>query len=382
METPESHGVVNAPSGVAAFVDTFSCGPVLEPVSVGSVEEFAETFGRAERFVPGALAVRHFFDNGGKQAWVCGTGHEPGLTTLEALVYAVDSLRDTAFDLLCVPAAATLDEPGDLETPQLASFTRHAVRFVEDRQAMFLLDPPHWIEDSATMTAWARACGLDSQDAAVWFPPLKVETDSGIRQLGASGAMAGVIARVDREFGIWKAPTGTRGQLHGVSGIERLSDAEMGELNQAGVNSIRTEPGGAILAWGARTIAGATGYTGEWRYLNVRRTAQYVTRSITGSGLWPEGMPNDAALCGRIRQDVDAFCLRLFLGGALQGATPGEAWFVRCDTSTITQGDVDDGVVNLLVGLALSRPGEFANLRIQLPEPTRDPASGRPASTF
>jgi hypothetical protein len=120
---------------------------------------------------------------------------------------------------------------------------------------------------------------------------------------------------------------------------------------------------GPVL-WGARTMADAS--HGEWRYVPVRRTALFIERSVDTGLQWVVFEPNGEPLWAQIRSSVGAFMRGLFLQGAFQGAKPEHAYVVRCDRSTMTQADLDAGVVHLLIGFAPQTPAEFVLLHVRL----------------
>ena len=113
--------------------------------------------------------------------------------------------------------------------------------------------------------------------------------------------------------------------------------------------------------WGARTLS----TDGEWRYLNVRRLFNMLEESIANSTRWIVFEPNDEPLWAAIRRDVTAFLLRIWRSGALQGATPAEAFFVKCDAETNPQENIDAGVVTTVIGLAPVKPAEFVVFQIK-----------------
>ena len=175
-----------------------------------------------------------------------------------------------------------------------------------------------------------------------------------------SGHVAGMFALSDMRRGVFKAPANmvVRGAL-GLS--QRLTDAEQGVLNPAGVNAFRMFTGRGIVLWGARTLAPAAS---EWRYVPVRRLFIMVEESIRRGTQWVVFEPNDERLWKSIRRDVGAFLMLLWRDGALQGATPEQAFFVKCDAETNTPDEIAAGRVVIEVGLAPVRPAEFVIFRI------------------
>jgi phage tail sheath protein FI len=141
----------------------------------------------------------------------------------------------------------------------------------------------------------------------------------------------------------------------------RVTSQEQGVLNPSGVNCIRWFPREGVLVWGARTVAEGSS---EWRYLNVRRLFNMIEESIVSSTRWVVFEPNDVSLWKSIRRDVSAFLTLVWRDGALVGATPEEAFFVKCDAETNPPEVVDAGQVVIVIGIAPVKPAEFIVFRI------------------
>ncbi|HEX3151330.1 MAG TPA: phage tail sheath C-terminal domain-containing protein [Gemmataceae bacterium] len=203
---------------------------------------------------------------------------------------------------------------------------------------------------------------------AVYFPwvlaadPIGVPPNPRIL-LPPSGFLAGIYARVDNSRGVFKAPAGTldSGVAGALAVATSVSDIEQDQLNPKGMNVVRLAPaGGGIVVWGTRTI----GNDPEWRYIPVRRMAIFLRVSIYYGIQWAVFEPNDEPLWSALRLNIRAFMLTQFRAGAFQGSKPDDAFFVRCDATTTTQQDIDNGVVNILVGFAPLKPAEFVVLKL------------------
>jgi hypothetical protein len=187
--------------------------------------------------------------------------------------------------------------------------------------------------------------------------------------------VAGIMARTDTTRGVWKAPAGLEATIRGVhSLIVPLTDAENGELNPLGVNCLRTMPAVGHIVWGARTRKGDDRLADQWKYLPVRRTALYIEESLYRGTQWAVFEPNDEPLWSQLRLNIGVFMHGLFRQGAFQGQSPKEAYFVKCDSTTTTQADIDRGIVNIVVGFAPLKPAEFVVIYIQ--QITGDLATG------
>jgi uncharacterized protein len=146
---------------------------------------------------------------------------------------------------------------------------------------------------------------------------------------------------------------------------DALTDAENGALNPLGINCLRSFPIFGNIVWGARTLEGADQQASEWKYVPVRRTALFIEESLYRGLKWVVFEPNDEPLWSQIRLNVGAFMQNLFRQGAFQGRTPREAYFVKCDSETTTQNDINLGIVNIVVGFAPLKPAEFVILKLQ-----------------
>jgi hypothetical protein len=128
------------------------------------------------------------------------------------------------------------------------------------------------------------------------------------------------------------------------------------------------------IVWGARTRKGDDRLADQWKYLPVRRTALYIEESLYRGTQWAVFEPNDEPLWSQLRLNIGVFMHGLFRQGAFQGQSPKEAYFVKCDSTTTTQADIDRGIVNIVVGFAPLKPAEFVVIYIQ--QITGDLATG------
>ena len=140
-----------------------------------------------------------------------------------------------------------------------------------------------------------------------------------------------------------------------------VTRAEQEELNPIGVNCIRVFGREGVRIWGARTLAAEAS---AWRYLNVRRLFNMVEESIARSTRWVIFEPNDESLWKSIRRDISAFLLMVWRDGALMGATPEQAFFVKCDADTNPPESIDQGRVVIVIGIAPVKPAEFVIFKI------------------
>jgi len=197
--------------------------------------------------------------------------------------------------------------------------------------------------------------------AAFYYPWIKIlDPLTGMPMLVPPGGhVAGVYARVDQDKGVHKAPANE--VVNGALGLEfNITKGEQDVLNPRGVNCIRAFPGRGILIWGARTASSDP----AWKYVNVRRLFIFVEKSIELGTQWVVFEPNDEKLWARVKQTINQFLSDVWRSGALMGTTEEEAFFVKCDRTTMTQSDIDNGRLVVLVGIAPVKPAEFVIFRI------------------
>jgi len=275
-------------------------------------------------------------------------------TTFSGAFGRLDTITD--FSLLAVPGEGT--------TAMMdAGMAYCANRPLQD--AFYLGETASHDDTADEAAAFRNALTTANSYGALYFPWVKAEDPTGRSRgpilLPPSGHVAGLYARIDASRGVWKAPAGTEASLNGVLGLAgELSDVQHGRLNPLGVNVIRRFPGAGVVAFGARTVTADP----EWRYVPVRRTAIMLRVSIYRGIQWAVFEPNDEPLWAQLRLNIGSFMMGLFRQGAFQGATPVQAFFVKCDAETTTQADIDAGVVNVVVGFAPLKPAEFVVVRI------------------
>ena len=265
--------------------------------------------------------------------------------------------------------------PGDREVSDttLATVWGPASVYCKKRRAFLLVDPPlGWtntngrpaVVQDTSMVNTLRAT-MEKDYSAVFYPRVRYSDKGLVKLIGAAGAIAGLMARIDSNRGVWKAPAGIEAGLRGIVGVNvELTDAENGVLNKKAVNCIRVLPNG-IVNWGSRTLDGDDDFGSEWKYIPIRRLALMIEESLYRGTRWAVFEPNDEPLWANIRLNVGAFMNSLFRQGAFQGSSPQQAYYVKCDADTTTQNDRNLGIVNIEVGFAPLKPAEFVVIKIQ-----------------
>jgi phage tail sheath protein FI len=201
----------------------------------------------------------------------------------------------------------------------------------------------------------------ETKYAAFYCPWIKVEdSETGSLQLVPPGGhVAGIYARSDTQRGVHKAPANE--VVIGAESLEStIGASEQDILNIQGINCIRVFAGRGIRVWGARTLSSDT----LWKYVNVRRLFIFLEKSIEQGTQWVVFEPNDEKLRAKVEQSVTTFLTSVWNIGALMGATPAEAFFVKCDRTTMTQNDIDNGRLIMFIGVAPLKPAEFVIFRI------------------
>jgi uncharacterized protein len=239
--------------------------------------------------------------------------------------------------------------------------------FCQQRRAFLIMDPPPVWNSATTASTGVNGIriGLVKDYSAVFFPEITVDSNGLSRNIGPAGAMAGLFARTDATRGVWKAPAGIDADLRGIRGLrQNFSDSENGILNPRAINTVRVFPSG-IVSWGSRTNFGDDDTPHDYKYIPVRRTALYIEESLYRGLKWVVFEPNDERLWAQIRLSAGGFMNNLFRQGAFQGEKKTEAYFVKCDSETTTQNDINLGIVNVWVGFAPLKPAEFVILYLQ-----------------
>ena len=222
-----------------------------------------------------------------------------------------------------------------------------------------LVDADSGTDDPAKLDP--RSLYTDTEYAAFYFPWVTVaDPQNGTDVLVPPGGYAaGVMARVDADRGVYKAPANEIAM--GVVDLEyNVNDDVQAILNPQGCNAIRDFGSRGIRVWGARTMSTNT----LWKYISVRRLFIFLERSIYEGTQWVVFEPNDQRLWARVKDSVRLFLRTQWREGALFGATEDQAFFITCDSTTMTLDDILNGRLICEIGIAPVRPAEFVIFRI------------------
>jgi uncharacterized protein len=311
-------------------------------------------------------SVNGFYDNGGGKSYVYLMGVQNLLLSIRENqadklgLYAFDDVDDMA--LMCAPGLADAQQKEMLEHcetrkdrfavldgPLVSDGAMEIPASEKGFGAMYVpwlkITKPSWFvgdQDHIKVTGPNRRKLHKTSKNEVFVPP--------------SGHVAGIMARIDTERGVHKAPANEL--VMGITGLsQNINRIEQGQYNDRGINVIRSFKDRGIRVWGARTLA--TKSDPSWKYINVRRLFIMIEQSIMVGSQWAVFEPNDHTLWKKLTRDVRAYLMRVWRSGALFGQTPEEAFYVKCDDETNPRYLIDAGQVNVQVGICPVKPAEF-----------------------
>jgi phage tail sheath protein FI len=371
-------------TSVAAFLGMAPDGSKRpqEAVAVGNWSEFVREFvSKDSESTPLSTAVHGWFLNGGGRCYVVnvgkdgtvaggGKGGRKGVDLLEPIddisMVAAPGFNDAgSYDALLSHCEELKDRVAILSAPEEVSNVSLLVDV-----ATAGAKPAAGGSKPAPADAPAPAAGKglrsrpsDGGYGSFFFPWIAVRDPLSPKEIITAppdGHVAGIYARTDTTRGVHKAPANEiiRGALDLTY---HVTFDEQALLNPKGVNCLRLFSQDGIRLYGARTVADAAS---EWRYTSVRRLFAMIEKSIAQGTRWVVFEPNDEPLWKSIVRDVSAFLTLLWRQGALKGATPEEAFFVKCDAETNPAEVVDAGQVVTVIGCAPVKPAEFVIFRI------------------
>jgi phage tail sheath protein FI len=297
-----------------------------------------------------------------------GGNRNPSVVSLQPLAGGDNGSAVTESDIANSTAAFdTITNSLVLNAPGVTGATavNAIISYAEGRDDVFVV--VDGINDTVANQLTRAASYSESSLAAVYYPQIIVPNPqsaaaSATLTVGPGAAVVGKFLSTDATRGVFKAPAGLNTRIAGAVSVQKLTASELDSLNSASaaVNALKYVPGSGIVVMGSRTLK--AGYADK--YVPVRRSLIYLRKSLvdlTGFAIFE---PNDAALWRRLTATVETFLTDFWSQGGLRGATPAEAFFVKCDGETNPLIKVDNGEVNLEVGVALQRPAEFVIIKI------------------
>lgn len=206
------------------------------------------------------------------------------------------------------------------------------------------------------------ASNFDDSRLALYYPWVVMSDPTGATDeisVPPGGFVAGVYAGTDVTRGVHKPPA-NEVVIGALRFAQEINQFQQELLNPNGINCLRSFPGRGHRVWGGRTLSSDP----EWKYVNVRRYFLYLERSIDKSSQWVVFEPNGELLWRNVRNTIEDFLYNEWANGRLLGSKPSSAYFVRCDRSTMTQADLDEGRLICEIGVAALKPAEFVIFRI------------------
>ncbi len=277
-------------------------------------------------------------------------------------------LRTGLYSLVSVEEISIIAVPGRTTTVVQNALITQCENL---RYRFAVLDGPPPPDDSIADVQNLRQ-QFDTEYAALYHPWLLIEDPfpTNLQKIGTfpippSGNVMGVYARTDDTRGVHKAPANE--VVNGIIGLQRiLNKGEQDILNPfpVNINVIRDfrKDNRSIRIWGARNITSDP----DWIYVNVRRLMIFLEQSMDIGLQWVVFEPNAEPLWARVKRTITNFLTTVWRNGALEGTKPEEAFFVKCDNTTMTQDDIDNGRLIVVIGVAPVRPAEFVIIRIGL----------------
>ena len=239
------------------------------------------------------------------------------------------------------------------------------------RYRFAVLDGPRPPQDTLSDVQTQRQ-QFDTKYAALYHPWVLIPDPYPVNlsqiadyPIPPSGHIVGIYARTDIERGVHKAPANE--VVRGITGLQRLLAKEQHDILNpypVNINVIRDfrDNNRGIRVYGGRVITSDS----DWKYVNVRRLVIFIEASIDRGLQWVVFEPNAEPLWARVRRSISNFLTLVWRNGGLEGTKVEEAYFVKCDRTTMTQTDIDGGRLIVVVGVAPVKPAEFVIVRIGL----------------
>src|SRR6266850_2586082 len=327
-------------TGVTAFLGVTERGPRNQPTRVGSFEQYQSVFGAADSYMTHAL--RGFFDNGGRTAYLVNVAAEGGL---DATPDDFIGLQGT--EARGLQALEAIEDIDLVVAPDLMFHYRRSVGFQE---------PAHVL---AVQRAMVEHCERLHDRFCLLDPLPGHNLEEVLAPIPPSGHIAGMIARNHRQEGVHRAPANQ--PLQGLVDVaQRLRKRQRDHAFDRRVNTLVPFPGRGIRIWGARTLSSDPAFV----QINVRRLMILLRKSVEKYAQWVVFEPNEPTLWKRIIRSVDVFLGDLWKQGALVGAAQDEAYYVKCDEETNPPEARDAGELLCEIGISPVKPAEFIVVRI------------------
>ncbi|WP_296616581.1 phage tail sheath subtilisin-like domain-containing protein [Sphingomonas sp.] len=340
--------VDESPSGLA-----FLRGYVV-PAPTANRFTLEQLFALADPTKPDIVMDAAFYLTGGNDGVIprqaAYEGEEDPTTNRKSGLVAFEDIEDIS--IVAAPGSTFVDTDAQAVANVLIAHAQNM------RYRIAVLDS---IKGQSIADTRAYRAKFDSSYSAFYYPWVRiVDPETGQENhYPPSGFVSGIYARNDINRAVYKAPANEVVTL--ALGFEKqINKAQQEVLNPEGVNCFRYFEGRGMRLWGARTMSSDP----EWKYVNLRRYFAYLERSIDKGTQWAVFEPNGERLWANVKRTISDFLLNEWQSGALLGDKPEKAFFVKCDRSTMTQNNLDNGQLVCLVGVAALKPAEFVIFRI------------------
>ena len=291
-----------------------------------------------------------------------------------ALVRADYSAAWSSFDSIQNPLVIyAADAPYAATSTLTSQIHGDAMIYAASRDDAFVvIDTPSGLSVSAAKTqvtaTMAIAAGATTGNiAAAYYPWVNIpdgnKIPGAVRLQAPGAAMVGQYLATDKSRGVFKTPAGLGNKIALAVSTEHLfTNAELDDINTYAdpINAIRNVPGAGIVVMGGRTMDNSPSN----RYINIRRSLTFIEKQAKDLSAFAVFENNDSRLWDALRTGIGNFLLSYWQQGGLRGNSPTEAYFVKVDETTTTWSDIQNGRVNIEIGVALQYPAEFVVISI------------------
>jgi phage tail sheath protein FI len=247
-----------------------------------------------------------------------------------------------------------------------STIINNAINYVENRGNSFLIIDPLTTATNTNVISSTVAAYTKSSYAAVYYPMLQMSNPAAsgtaaLRNTYPGGAIAGLYTRVDTERGVAKAPAGYAYEVRNVFGLTTpFTESEVGTLYTENINTLKAIPGAGVVVNGARTLK----QTDITKYIPVRRSLNFIKANIDGISQFAVFEPNGERLWAELTAKISNFLSSFWASGGLKGRSAAEAYFITCDATNNTNTSIEQGQVNIAIGVSLQSPAEFIVINI------------------
>lgn len=305
-------------------------------------------------------SVDLFFANGGRNCKILSINKNTNIVNIDIFINALDELKEVTFNIVCCPDSVFFSEN------DLKKIYNKILKICATKKSMYILDLP--IQDDFPIYETSYFDENILHYGAAYTPWIITSINTERKMLPSSGAIAGAWVNTDVQRGVWKIPSGI--SLQNVVDVTlHMNDDFIHELNNnptfVYINPLRKFIGKGVVIWGGRTLAG--NISNEWKYISVCRLKHHIENSILHSLQWIIFEPNTIVTWNIAKALIENFLNYYWRMGALMGNKPEFAYFVQIGLgSTMTNFDIDNGNINVVIGLACIKPAEFNILKLSL----------------